>query len=118
VSRILKKEDDRKFVAAPPNARLTLRPLPAPDQWLEAHPLYDWFVALWQNMRRSARKIGLFVRKHNIDMSEFQPGPFKSYAEFFGRRFPPGKRRFPMILMRWERSAKADILAGINWPRT
>jgi phosphatidylserine decarboxylase len=70
-------------------------PSRAPDQWLEAHPLYDWFVALWQNTSRSARKIEPFVRKHKIDMSEFEPGPFKSYADFFDRRFLPGKRSFP-----------------------
>jgi phosphatidylserine decarboxylase len=70
-------------------------PSRARDQWLEAHPLYDWLVALWQNTPWSARKIEPFVRKHGIDMSEFEPGPFKSYAHFFDRRFLPGKRRFP-----------------------
>ena len=70
-------------------------PLEARDQWLEAHPLYDWLVALWQDTRWSARKIGPFVKKHKIDMSEFEPGPFKSYADFFDRRFLPGKRCFP-----------------------
>jgi phosphatidylserine decarboxylase len=70
-------------------------PSKAPDQWLESHPLYDWLVALWQNAPWSARKIEPFVRKHKIDMSEFEPGPFKSYADFFDRRFLPGKRQFP-----------------------
>jgi phosphatidylserine decarboxylase len=70
-------------------------PSEATDQWLEAHPLYDWFVAIWQNTSWSARKIEPFVCKHHIDMSEFEPGPFKSYAAFFDRRFLPGKRTFP-----------------------
>jgi phosphatidylserine decarboxylase len=70
-------------------------PSEAKDQWLEAQPLYDWFVALWQNTRWSARKIEPFVRKHHIDMSEFEPGPFRSYADFFDRRFLPDKRSFP-----------------------
>jgi len=70
-------------------------PRRAPDQWLKAHPFYDWFVALWQSTPGSAHKIEPFVRKHNIDMSEFEQGPFKSYAEFFDRRFLPGKRSFP-----------------------
>ncbi len=69
-------------------------PRHARDQWLEAHPLYNWLVAMWQNTRWSARKIEPFVRKHQIDMSEFEPGPFKSYAAFFERRFLPGKRPF------------------------
>jgi phosphatidylserine decarboxylase len=64
-------------------------------QWLQSQPPYDWLVALWQNTRWSARKIKPFVRKYKIDMSEFEPGPFKSYADFFDRRFLPGKRSFP-----------------------
>lgn len=70
-------------------------PRRATDQWLEAQPLYDWLVAIWQDTPWSARKIGPFVRKHHIDMSEFEPGPFKSYSAFFDRRFLPGKRSFP-----------------------
>lgn len=70
-------------------------PRHARNQWLEAHPFYDWLVAAWQNTRWSARKIAPFVRKHNIDMSEFESGPFNSYAAFFDRRFLPGKRSFP-----------------------
>jgi phosphatidylserine decarboxylase len=71
------------------------RPRDARDQWLESHPLYDWLVAMWQNTPWSARKIEPFVRKHKIDMSEFEPGPYRSYAAFFDRRFRPGKRSFP-----------------------
>jgi hypothetical protein len=63
--------------------------------WLESQPLYDWFVAALQNSRRSARKIQPFVKKHKIDMSEFEPMIYRSYAEFFTRRFRPGVRRFP-----------------------
>jgi phosphatidylserine decarboxylase len=70
-------------------------PRQARNQWLEAHPLYDWFVALKQNSRWSARRIAPFIEKHKIDMSEFEPGPYKSYADFFDRRFLPGKRTFP-----------------------
>jgi phosphatidylserine decarboxylase len=67
------------------------------NQLLESHPLYDWFLAAWQNSRMSARKIGPFVRKHHIDMAEFEPVNYRSYAEFFERRFRPGVRRFPSI---------------------
>jgi phosphatidylserine decarboxylase len=70
-------------------------PSEASDQWLKARPLYDWLVALAQDMPWSARKIEPFVRKHRIDMSEFEPGPFKTYAAFFDRRFLPGMRLFP-----------------------
>jgi phosphatidylserine decarboxylase len=70
-------------------------PSEARDQWLKAHPLYDWLSAAWQNTPWSARKIEPFVHKHWIDMSEFEPGPFRSYSAFFDRRFLPGKRSFP-----------------------
>ncbi|MBV9456963.1 MAG: phosphatidylserine decarboxylase, partial [Bradyrhizobium sp.] len=64
-------------------------------QWITSSPTVDWLIAAYQDSRLSARKIEPFIRKHNIDMSEFEPGPFKSYAAFFERRFLPGKRTFP-----------------------
>jgi phosphatidylserine decarboxylase len=64
-------------------------------QWLGSSPTWDWLVAAYQNTSLSARKIEPFIHKHHIDMSEFEPGPFKTYAEFFDRRFKPGKRIFP-----------------------
>jgi phosphatidylserine decarboxylase len=63
--------------------------------WLESQPLYDRIVAAVQHSRRSARKIDPFVKKHNIDMGEFEPMIYRSYAEFFTRRFRPGVRSFP-----------------------
>jgi phosphatidylserine decarboxylase len=65
------------------------------NQWLESHPLYDWLLAAYQNSRLSKRKIAPFIRKHGIDMSEFEPVAYRSYAEFFERRFKPGVRSFP-----------------------
>jgi phosphatidylserine decarboxylase len=65
-------------------------------QWLGSSPTWDWLVAAYQNTSFSARKIEPFIRKHHIDMTEFEPGPFKSYSEFFDRRFLPGKRTFPV----------------------
>lgn len=62
---------------------------------VQSHPLYDWLVWMYQNTGLSARKIEPFVRKHKIDMSEFEPGPYKTYADFFERRFKPGVRHFP-----------------------
>jgi phosphatidylserine decarboxylase len=71
------------------------RPHRSVMQWLGSSPTWDWLTAAYQNTSFSARKIEPFVRKHRIDMTEFEPGPFKSYAEFFDRRFLPGKRQFP-----------------------
>src|SRR5437764_5416233 len=65
-------------------------------QWITSSPTVDWVIAAYQNTKFSARKIEPFVRKHNIDMSEFEPGPYENYAAFFERRFLPGRRAFPV----------------------
>jgi phosphatidylserine decarboxylase len=66
-------------------------------QWLESHPLYDWGIAAYQNTRWSARQIEPFIREHGIDMSEFKPVAYRSFAEFFDREFKPDVRRFPSV---------------------
>jgi phosphatidylserine decarboxylase len=70
-------------------------------QWITSSPTVDRVIAAYQNTGFSARKIEPFIRKHNIDMSEFEPGPFESYAAFFERRFLPGKRTFPARGKSW-----------------
>jgi phosphatidylserine decarboxylase len=62
---------------------------------LESQRAYDWLIAAYQNTTLSARKIKPFIEKHNIDMSEFEPGPYRTYASFFERRFRAGVRQFP-----------------------
>jgi len=52
-------------------------------QWLESEPLYDWLVAAYQNTRRSARQIEPFIKQHRIDMSDFKPVIYRSFADFF-----------------------------------
>src|SRR4051794_35789486 len=71
------------------------RPRRSPTQWLESQPLFDWFNAAIQRSRWSARKIEPFIKKHHIDMSEFEPVRYRSYNEFFIREFRPGVRAFP-----------------------
>src|SRR3981189_3299847 len=71
------------------------RPHRSLNQWLESHPLYDWLLAAYQNTKHSARQIKPFIRKHHIDMSEFKPVAYQSFAEFFDREFKEGARRFP-----------------------
>jgi len=70
------------------------RPRWSPTAWLEAQPSYDWLVSAMQNMRHSARKIAPFVKRHKIDMSEFKPVIYRSYAQFFTRKFREGVRPF------------------------
>ena len=53
------------------------------NQWLESHPLYDWILAAYQNSRLSARKVAPFIRKHHINLDDFEPVAYRSYAEFF-----------------------------------
>jgi len=64
-------------------------------QWIKSRPLYDRLYAAYQNTQRSARQIEPFVRKYHIDMGEFEPVKYRSFAEFFDRRFRPGVRTFP-----------------------
>lgn len=71
------------------------RPRRSLTNLIQSHPTYDWFVSMYQNTRLSARKIEPFVRKHGIDMTEFEAGPYTTYAAFFERRFRPGVRNFP-----------------------
>jgi phosphatidylserine decarboxylase len=70
------------------------RPRRSLNQWLESEPLYDWLLAAYQNTRRSARQIEPFIRNHKIEMREFKPVIYRSFAEFFDREFRPGARTF------------------------
>jgi phosphatidylserine decarboxylase len=70
------------------------RPLRSLRQWLEAQPLYDWLIALRQESAASAKKIKPFIEKHKIDMTEFKPVVYRSYADFFDREFLPHARPF------------------------
>jgi phosphatidylserine decarboxylase len=70
------------------------RPRRSLNQWLESEPLYDWLLAAYQNTRRSVRQIEPFIRNHKIEMSEFKPVIYRSFAEFFDREFRPGARTF------------------------
>jgi phosphatidylserine decarboxylase len=81
-------EDSPATYASHPRRSLT--------NWFQSHPAYDWLVAAYQDTRFSARKIQPFVEKHKIDMSGFEPGPYRTYAEFFERRFRAGARSFPI----------------------
>ena len=56
-----------------------------------------WFSRLygsWQDTPWSARKIEHFVREYGIAMDDYEPGPFRTFNEFFIRRFKPGRRPF------------------------
>ncbi|MBL7664542.1 MAG: phosphatidylserine decarboxylase [Bacteriovoracaceae bacterium] len=63
----------------------------------------SFLYGLWQNTVFSRRKVAPFIRDFSINMNEFQPGSYaqnkiedsyKSFNEFFIRRFKPGQRNF------------------------
>ena len=64
------------------------------DSLLVRRPVSHLYGAL-QSTAFSGRKVKPFVKKFKIDMSEFEAGPFRSFNDFFVRRFLPGKRAFP-----------------------
>ncbi len=64
-------------------------------QWIKSQPFYDRLYAIYENSRWSTRKIEPFIRKFHINMAEFEPVRYSSFAEFFDRRLRPGVRKFP-----------------------
>jgi phosphatidylserine decarboxylase len=64
-------------------------------QWIKSQPLFDWLYAAYENTRWSAWQIEPFVREYHIDMSEFEPIAYRSFAEFFDRSFRHGVRKVP-----------------------
>ncbi|HEY8278059.1 MAG TPA: phosphatidylserine decarboxylase [Bdellovibrionota bacterium] len=48
-----------------------------------------------QSSHFSGKKVIPFVRKFRVEMGEFEPGPFRSFNDFFIRRFRAGRRKFP-----------------------
>jgi phosphatidylserine decarboxylase len=50
--------------------------------------LYGWL----QSRRWSGRKVAPFIARYAIPMNEYEPGPFRTFNEFFVRRFAAGAR--------------------------
>jgi phosphatidylserine decarboxylase len=84
-------------------------------QWIKSQPLFDRLYAAYENTRWSAREIEPFVRKNHIDMSEFEPIEYRSFAEFFERRFRPGVRKFPAAPGEMGAFAEARYFAWERW---
>jgi phosphatidylserine decarboxylase len=56
-----------------------------------------WFSKLYgayQSSPLSARAIDSFIRDFDIPMQDYEAGPFRTFNEFFIRRFKPGLRPF------------------------
>jgi phosphatidylserine decarboxylase len=84
-------------------------------QWMKSQPLLDWLYAAYENTRWSAREIEPFIRKYHVDMSEFEPIQYRSFAEFFDRRFRRGARKFPEAHGEMGAFAEARYFAWDRW---
>jgi hypothetical protein len=98
--------------------RVQLAQLAALHRLPATYPLRDYAEAgglmSYQNTHWSARQIEPFIRKHRIDMDEFEPVDYRSFAEFFYRRLRPGVRQFPSASGEMDAFAEARYLA---WDR-
>src|SRR4051812_5506558 len=61
---------------------------------LLAQPFLSRLYGNFENTKYSTEKIPLFIEKFQIDLSQFEEGPYKSFNDFFTRKFKPGKRSF------------------------
>lgn len=50
--------------------------------------------SIYMNSKLSARKIDKFIKKNNIDMSDYPERNYKSFNDFFTRKVKSGKRPF------------------------
>jgi phosphatidylserine decarboxylase len=51
-------------------------------------------MGAYHDSRMSVKKIASFIRNYEIQMEEFESGPFSSFNQFFVRRFKKGARPF------------------------
>ncbi len=59
-----------------------------------------WVSAVYgglQDSARSAKKVAPFVQQFSIPMAEYEDGPFRSFNDFFIRRFRPGARPITQV---------------------
>lgn len=54
--------------------------------------LYGWL----QSTRWSGRKVTPFIARYGIPMDEYEPGPFRTFNEFFVRKFREGARTWAL----------------------
>ncbi|MBI2606141.1 MAG: phosphatidylserine decarboxylase [Deltaproteobacteria bacterium] len=61
---------------------------------LFCRPVFSRLYGAYKRTRASASAIPGFVKRFDIRMEEFEAGDFRSFNDFFIRRFKPGARRF------------------------
>lgn len=80
------------------------------DSLLVRHSVSRFYGGI-QDTGWSGRKVAPFVKKFKIDMADFEKGPFRTFNDFFVRRFAPGKRSFPLEASLMGAFAEARYLA-------
>ncbi|TMJ61547.1 MAG: hypothetical protein E6G82_07550 [Alphaproteobacteria bacterium] len=91
------------------------RPRPSLTQWLQSYPMYDWLLAAYQNTTLSARKIEPFIRKHGIDISEFEPVSVSRMLSFLNVVLGRARAAFRDRRMKWLKVAEALPNAAALW---
>jgi phosphatidylserine decarboxylase len=90
----------------------------APGQAVAEHVLAGrWFSKIYgwaQSSSLSQRKIAPFIRRFNIAMEEYEDPGFRSFNDFFIRKFKPGRRPFAQEPGRMPAPCEARYLA---WER-
>ena len=59
---------------------------------LATSPIPSNLYAFWNGMPQSRKKIPDFIRDHGIDLSEFEDREYRSFNDFFTRKFREGVR--------------------------
>lgn len=60
--------------------------------FLSKSSLFSRFYGWLQDLPRSAKKVAPFIRKYQIDLSEFEKSTFVSFNDFFTRKLKAGSR--------------------------
>ena len=81
---------------------------------LLVRPWLSKLMGAYENSRRSISKILPFIEQYQISMNDYEPQEFKSFNEFFIRKFKPGKRPFNPSPQVFSAGAEARYLAFEN----
>jgi phosphatidylserine decarboxylase len=79
--------------------------------------VYPWMskiMGAWENTRRSVKKIPAFIERYQIPMDLYEKQEFKTFNEFFIRKFNAGKRPFQSSPEVFCAGAEARYLAYEN----
>lgn len=79
--------------------------------WIFSQPWVSQLYGAYQASSLSKKKISRFIETFDIQMQEFESGPFQSFNDFFIRGFRPGARKFVQAPTQMPAFAEARYLA-------